>query len=503
MSARRTKKNPARQLIASVFGPRARGRRPGPRKIGPAAGRRGPAVASRLRGTVRVLVAMAVLGVINLYVLYYRRGTSVPDLIKAAEVGRQSSLLPGLDGPPGTPPRLPTRRGPSPEGAQREGVHVVVAHSAPGLDLRGLLLRHGVRQQVAADVLAGLKAGGADGADGADMRAALYLDQEDRLTAVDIEQGGALRCRIEPARVGATERWEAQRLDRPLKEQQVAVHGVVGKDGALTEAVVRAGEARALSGLLAEVFAYDLDLPAAARAGDRFALVVEKVSTGAKGQGQGDFHRYGRVLAVSYEPAGAAPLRAFLFQPEGGAPGYYTPEGEALARGFLRSPLRLAPPASGPRAADGRARAAAVYHAGRGALPAGADLPAPAGAPVRALAEGKVGFRGARGVAGQTVVLVHGNIETSYSHLSRFARGLSEGQKVRAGQVIGYVGQSGQAGKPHLHLGLRIAGKPADPLKLRPQRQGRLSGADAAGLAQVVARLQQQMKERLARLVQK
>jgi murein DD-endopeptidase MepM/ murein hydrolase activator NlpD len=489
MSARRTKKNPARQLIASVFGPRARGRRPGTRKAGPIA-RRGPAVASRLRGTVRVLVAMAVLGVINLYVLYYRRGTSVPDLIKAAEVGRQSSLLPGLDGPPGTPPRLSSaRRGASTEGAQREGIHVVVGSPVPGLDLRGLLLKHGVRQQVAAEVQAALdkdRDKEAGPAQGTGLGAALYLDAEDRLTAVDVEQGGALRYRIEPVRIGATERWEAQRLDRPLKEQQVTVHGTVGKDGALADAMVRAGEARALSGLLADVFAYDLELPSAAKAGDRFTLVVEKVAAG------GAFHRYGKVLAAHYEAAGAAPLRAFLFQPEGGAPGYYTPEGESLARGFLRTPLRLASAAK----ADGRGKS---YHPAKGALPAGADLPAPAGTPVRALTEGKVSFRGARGIAGQTVVLVHGNVETSYSHLSRFARGLTEGQQVRAGQVIGYVGQSGQAGKPHLHLGLRIGGKPADPLKLRPQRQGRLAGADAAALAQVVARLQQQMKDRLAR----
>ena len=65
---------------------------------------------------------------------------------------------------------------------------------------------------------------------------------------------------------------------------------------------------------------------------------------------------------------------------------------------------------------------------------------------------------------GRTIRLRHpGGIETVYAHLSRFARGLQAGERVRQGDVIGHVGSTGMSTGPHLHYEVRVAGNAQDP----------------------------------------
>src|SRR5207244_8368037 len=117
--------------------------------------------------------------------------------------------------------------------------------------------------------------------------------------------------------------------------------GSLPRDGGLYDAVQRAGEGRPLGGLVCDVLAYDLDLPAAGRAGDRFKVVVDKVYR------DGQLYRYGAIQAVQWEGA-AGTIRAVRHARAGQAPAYYSPEGEDLVRTWLRSPLRLGRPLGRP-----------------------------------------------------------------------------------------------------------------------------------------------------------
>src|SRR5690606_6438800 len=93
----------------------------------------------------------------------------------------------------------------------------------------------------------------------------------------------------------------------------------------------------------------------------------------------------------------------------------------------------------------------------------GVDYAAPTGTPVRAAGDGKVIFRGTKGGYGHAVVLQHGgNITTLYAHLSRFAKP-KVGNRVRQGEVIGYVGKSGLATGPHLHYEYQVNGVHRNP----------------------------------------
>ncbi|WP_225205236.1 M23 family metallopeptidase [Novosphingobium huizhouense] len=98
----------------------------------------------------------------------------------------------------------------------------------------------------------------------------------------------------------------------------------------------------------------------------------------------------------------------------------------------------------------------------------GIDLPAATGTPIYASADGVVGKADWFGGYGLCVELEHGaSLETRYGHMSRIA--VAEGQRVRKGDVIGYVGSTGRSTGPHLHYEVRVAGEAVNPL---PYMQG-------------------------------
>lgn len=99
----------------------------------------------------------------------------------------------------------------------------------------------------------------------------------------------------------------------------------------------------------------------------------------------------------------------------------------------------------------------------------GIDISAPRGTPVCAASDGKVIFSGRINGYGNIIILKHGgNYFTAYAHLSQ--TGVSKGDKVRQGKVIGRVGRSGRASSPHLHFEIRKKTTAYDPLRILPDR---------------------------------
>lgn len=115
---------------------------------------------------------------------------------------------------------------------------------------------------------------------------------------------------------------------------------------------------------------------------------------------------------------------------------------------------------------------------GEGAFHAGIDIAAPFGTPVRAPADGVVLKAGLGNGYGREILIDHGNgIDTLYGHLSGFA--VTTGERVRRGQVIGYLGDSGRSTGPHLHYEVRIHNAPVNPHKYL--RETVTQFADAGG----------------------
>jgi len=97
----------------------------------------------------------------------------------------------------------------------------------------------------------------------------------------------------------------------------------------------------------------------------------------------------------------------------------------------------------------------------------GVDYAAPAGTPVHATAAGVIEEIGWHGANGRYIRIRHGeHLVTTYSHLKRYATGLKVGARVRAGQTIAFVGQSGLATGPHLYYEVIVDNKPVRPIDM-------------------------------------
>ena len=231
----------------------------------------------------------------------------------------------------------------------------------------------------------------------------------------------------------------------------------------LFDSIERAGEPAELALQVAEIFAWDLDFYTDPQQGDEFCFLVEKKEYT---NGQPPICR--RILAARYNNAGTV-YEGYLFPDSDGKPRYYSADGRSLQAAFLRSPMKFEARVS---SRFSRRRFHPVLKRYRPHL--GTDYAAPAGAPVQAVASGRVTFSGRSGGSGNMVRIRHANgYESMYLHLSR--RFVRAGQRVAQGQRIGSVGATGLATGPHLDFRLRRNGRYVDFERFKPPRATRLA----------------------------
>jgi murein DD-endopeptidase MepM/ murein hydrolase activator NlpD len=225
----------------------------------------------------------------------------------------------------------------------------------------------------------------------------------------------------------------------------------VALDTEVPDSVFTAGDRIRLAWDLADVFAWQVDFTRDIRPGDRFRVLVER-----RESEEGEV-RYGRILAGDLTINGSR-FTAFHFEGEGGATGFYDAEGRSLRRAFLLAPVQF-------RRISSRMSSARRHPIlGTVRRHQGIDYAANAGTPVMAAGKGVVRSRGWSGGYGNLVEIRHANgITTRYGHLRAFAKGLSVGDRVDQGEVIGYVGSTGLSTAPHLHYEFRVNGVPRDP----------------------------------------
>ncbi|HET7433727.1 MAG TPA: peptidoglycan DD-metalloendopeptidase family protein [Thermoanaerobaculia bacterium] len=225
-------------------------------------------------------------------------------------------------------------------------------------------------------------------------------------------------------------------------------------DSSLYEAVREAGEGPQLVQQLVDVFQWDIDFFELNK-GDEFSLVVRKRYAG------GDLVGYGPIEAARFTHKGTM-YEAFRHESADGRAGYYAHTGRPLRKQFLRAPLKFTHITSGfsKRRFHPVLKYFRPHH--------GVDYGAPVGTPVMTTADGVVMEAHYKGGEGNFVRIRHtSRIETSYLHLSRFAKGIKPGAKVTQGDVIGYVGMTGLATGPHLDYRVSDGGTWLDPLTLK------------------------------------
>lgn len=140
---------------------------------------------------------------------------------------------------------------------------------------------------------------------------------------------------------------------------------------------------------------------------------------------------------------------------------YWNEKGESMRKAFLKAPLSYTRISSG----FSYARRHPVTRKVRPHT--GVDYAAPIGTEVMTVGDGVVVYKGRKTAEGNMVKIKHNSVyTTAYLHLSRFAKNLQVGQRVRQGQVIGYVGSTGYSTGPHLDYRIWKNGTPVNPLKM-------------------------------------
>jgi len=216
---------------------------------------------------------------------------------------------------------------------------------------------------------------------------------------------------------------------------------------------------------LADAFAYDVDFQRDIRPGDDFELVFERYY-----DDEGNTVRTGDLLFVGLETRqGRRDFYQFL------APGdtrsdWYDTQGHSARRFLMKTPINGARLSSG----FGMRRHPIL---GFSRMHQGTDFAAPIGTPILAAGDGVVVRAAPFSSYGNYVRLRHANgYETAYAHMSRFARGLRAGARVRQGQIIGYVGNTGRSTGPHLHYEVLRRGQAINPVNLRVANGRNLGG---------------------------
>jgi murein DD-endopeptidase MepM/ murein hydrolase activator NlpD len=228
--------------------------------------------------------------------------------------------------------------------------------------------------------------------------------------------------------------------------QLASVQGTITTS--LNDAAKKANLSDDLVDQLTQIFGWDIDFATNLNPGDRFTVVYER----------GGFNGADDIVAAEFTNKSRI-HRAVRYIDSDGYANYFTPEGHALQKAFLTTPVDFARISSH----FSMSRRHPVLNRIRAHK--GVDYAARTGTPVKATGAGEITFQGRKGGYGQVTIIQHGDrYETVYAHLSGFKSGLHQGSRIRQGEIIGYVGQTGLATGPHLHYEFRIDGVHQNPL---------------------------------------
>lgn len=261
--------------------------------------------------------------------------------------------------------------------------------------------------------------------------------------------------------------FKAELVNTPLTIKTTSVRGSV--EGSLFASARKAGlSADLIMRLANDIFGWDIDFALDIQPGDTFNVIYEKQYR------DNDFVSDGRILAAEFINAGHV-FRAVRFDSaDGEVNNYFTPDGRSMRKQFLRAPVDFTRISSG--------FSFARFHPILNRIRAhkGVDYAAPTGTPIKAAGDGKISFEGVQNGYGNVVILEHGaGISTLYGHMSRFAKGITNGRRVQQGDIIGYVGMTGAATGPHLHYEYRVNGLHKDPRTIPLPNAGPISPAYA------------------------
>lgn len=226
---------------------------------------------------------------------------------------------------------------------------------------------------------------------------------------------------------------------------------------------------------LSDIYAWTIDFFGLQK-GDRFQVLYEEKIC------DGEVMEIANVKYAVFTHAGQT-LPMVMFDQGDGGNMWWNEKGESMRKAFLKAPLKYS------RISSGFSYARKHPVTRRVQPHTGVDYAAPAGTPVMTIGDGTVTSVKYEGAGGKTIRIRHNSVySTAYLHLSKYAKGLKAGQRVRQGEIIGYVGSTGRSTGPHLDFRVWKNGSPINPLKMdsppaEPLKEENREAFDAAHMS--------------------
>ena len=215
----------------------------------------------------------------------------------------------------------------------------------------------------------------------------------------------------------------------------------------------------------ARIYGFQVDFQRDIRKKDKFQIMYEIFLNEKK-----EIIETGEILFANLELSGQD-NSLYYFDIEG-SEGHYDKNGKSVKKALMKTPIngaRLSSPfGMRKHPIDGFNK-----------MHRGTDFAAPLGTPIMASGDGVIKKAGWCGGGGNCVKIRHNSTyQTVYAHMSKFARGIKTGVRVKQGQTIGYVGSTGKSTGPHLHYEVIVNGKKVNSQKLKLPSGKILKGAN-------------------------
>jgi murein DD-endopeptidase MepM/ murein hydrolase activator NlpD len=213
------------------------------------------------------------------------------------------------------------------------------------------------------------------------------------------------------------------------------------------------------------IYSYDVDFQRKVQPGDSFDVFYAGEDEGSSAANKDE------VLYASLTVGGET-KKYYRFQtPDDSVVDYYDDAGKSAKKFLVRKPVNSAIMRSGFGARRHPILGYVKMHTG-------VDWATAYGTPIFAAGDGVVEVAGWEGGYGKYVKLKHNNgYETAYGHMSAFAKGLEVGKRVHQGQVIGFVGSTGESTGAHVHYEILVNGRFVDPMRVKLPRGRSLEGS--------------------------
>ena len=236
-------------------------------------------------------------------------------------------------------------------------------------------------------------------------------------------------------------------------------------------------------------YSFDIDFQRDIRPGDAIEVMYEQ-----KVDDNGHTIKNGSVLYASLHTRGNA-LPIYRYEASDGEVDFYDADGKSVRKTLMVTPI------DGARISSGYGMRRHPIR-GYNRMHRGLDFAAPTGTPIMAAGSGVVEYAGRKGSYGHYIRIRHPNeYHTVYAHLSRYASGIRSGARVEQGDIIGYVGATGEATGPHLHYEVHHRGEHVNPATVRTPPGRTLEGEEherfkvvKAGLQELYASLEDRTK---------